>query len=87
MNIYNENTNFSPHVRSYSDKVPFELLHGEKYLYETIDDIVIRVSPDSFIQVNTEAAEVLYNAAFSFANLTNKTTVLDLCSGTGYWLK
>nr|XP_014279687.1 tRNA (uracil(54)-C(5))-methyltransferase homolog isoform X2 [Halyomorpha halys] len=72
-----------PHVRCRNDQAPFELLYGDEYIYETIHDITVRVSPDSFLQVNSEAAEILYDAALGFANLTDKTTVLDLYSGIG----
>lgn len=34
-------------------------------------------------QVNTQAAEVLYTAIGEWAELSQETTVLDICCGTG----
>jgi tRNA/tmRNA/rRNA uracil-C5-methylase (TrmA/RlmC/RlmD family) len=50
----------SPHTRCNSEQAPFELLHGESHIVETIGKFRFRLSPESFFQVNTPAAEVLY---------------------------
>lgn len=54
---------------------------------QTICDIMcgnrIQLSPLSFYQVNTEAAEHLYSIAKEYAELTGKEKVLDLYCGAG----
>ncbi|XP_071800778.1 tRNA (uracil-5-)-methyltransferase homolog B-like isoform X2 [Asterias amurensis] len=66
-----------------NDEAPYHLLLGKKHLHETLFDLQFRISPDSFFQVNTAAAEVLYSTVMDLANLGANTTVLDLCCGTG----
>jgi tRNA/tmRNA/rRNA uracil-C5-methylase (TrmA/RlmC/RlmD family) len=48
-----------------------------------LGDFRFQISPDSFFQVNTAAAAVLYNTVFELAGLTHMTTLLDVCCGTG----
>ncbi|PNF20223.1 hypothetical protein B7P43_G16181 [Cryptotermes secundus] len=71
------------HTRCTADQAPYTLLFGDPHLTETLEDFKFRVSPDSFFQVNTAAAAVLYNTVFSLAHLTPMTTLLDVCCGTG----
>lgn len=42
-----------------------------------------RISPEAFFQVNTKAAEVLYQAAIELAEPTENSTMIDVCCGTG----
>jgi tRNA (uracil-5-)-methyltransferase len=42
-----------------------------------------RISPASFFQTNTLAAEVLYSLIKEWAQCSSETTVLDVCCGTG----
>lgn len=58
-------------------------LYGTKYITETIHDLKFRISPSAFFQVNSSCAEVLYQTAIDFASPTSKTTILDICCGTG----
>lgn len=58
-------------------------LFGTKYITETIHNLKFRISPSAFFQVNTACAEVLYQTAIDFASPTDKTTILDICCGTG----
>lgn len=58
-------------------------LFGETHLMETLEDFRFQVSPDSFFQVNTAAAAVLYKTVVDVAGLTRMTTLLDVCCGTG----
>ncbi len=44
--------------------------------------LTFKISPTSFFQPNTEQAEVLYNKALEIAELTPRSTVYDLYSGT-----
>lgn len=63
--------------------IPIECLLGNPYLHEKLYDLTFRVSPDAFFQVNTKGAEVLYNIISDWCNATKKTTVIDICCGTG----
>lgn len=56
---------------------------GRKYIEEKLFDMKFRVSPQAFFQVNTQGAQVLYNAAMELAELNFDTTLLDICCGTG----
>lgn len=58
-------------------------LWGEEFITETIMDKKFRVSPDAFLQVNTAAAEVLYDTIGSIAELDGTSVLLDICCGTG----
>lgn len=60
-----------------------ELLWGQEYITETILGKKFRVSPDAFLQVNTAAAEVLYEKIGSLAELDSDSVLLDICCGTG----
>ena len=58
-------------------------LWGQDYLEDTLCGLTFRLSVPSFYQVNRDQAEVLYNRALDFADLTGKETVLDLYCGIG----
>lgn len=60
-----------------------ELLWGQECITETILGKKFRVSPDAFLQVNTAAAEVLYDKIGSLAKLDSSSVLLDICCGTG----
>jgi len=72
-----------PHTRCTSEQSPFHLLHGQPHIYERIGDYNFRISPESFFQVNTEAATVLYDTVSKLLNVSKMTTVMDICCGTG----
>ena len=59
------------------------LLWGRPTITDTIGSLTFHISPRSFFQVNTQQAEVLYNKAMEFANLTGQETVIDAYCGTG----
>ncbi|XP_022163006.1 tRNA (uracil(54)-C(5))-methyltransferase homolog-B-like isoform X2 [Myzus persicae] len=84
MNVDIQSLYFHPslHTRSSKDST-FILVDGDKYIYEELCGFKFRISPDSFFQINTLAAEVLYHELFNLINPTKTTTLLDLCSGTG----
>lgn len=42
-----------------------------------------RIQPGSFFQVNSRMADVLYGLVADCASLTEETTILDVCCGTG----
>ena len=59
------------------------VLAGQGRIQEAISDLVVDVSPGSFLQVNTLQAEKLYDVALRFAQLTGVEKVLDLYCGIG----
>ncbi|XP_070760377.1 tRNA (uracil-5-)-methyltransferase homolog A [Enoplosus armatus] len=69
----------SPNV----EDLPCELVAGEGCIHEELLGLKFRISPHSFFQVNTGAAEVLYSAVGEWAKLDQDSTVLDVCCGTG----
>lgn len=61
----------------------YRTLWGQDFLMDTLCGLTFKLSVPSFYQVNREQAEVLYNKALEFADLTGEETVLDLYCGTG----
>ncbi|KAI8092991.1 S-adenosyl-L-methionine-dependent methyltransferase [Halteromyces radiatus] len=72
-----------------TDRVPVQTLYGDGYIYEELLGCRFRLSSSAFFQVNTPAAELLYAKCAEWCNLDKKdskrkkTTLLDLCCGTG----
>ncbi|CAL8329198.1 unnamed protein product [Arctogadus glacialis] len=62
---------------------PCELVDGESSIQEELLGLKFRISPQSFFQVNTAGAEVLYSKVGEWAQLDQDSTVLDVCCGTG----
>lgn len=70
-----------------SDKT-LKLVFGDSHLFEELNigsdnRIKFRIGPTSFFQVNTKAAENLYNSVGEVAQLNSKTLLLDVGCGTG----
>lgn len=61
----------------------YRVLWGRDFLEDRLCGLTFRLSIPSFFQVNRDQAEVLYNYALDFANLTGTETVVDLYCGTG----
>jgi 23S rRNA (uracil1939-C5)-methyltransferase len=59
------------------------VLWGPGYLEEELGGRRFRISPGSFFQTNTAAAEGLYHAVGRLAGLTGRETVWDLYCGAG----
>jgi len=59
------------------------VLWGPGYLEEEVGGRRFRISPGSFFQTNTAAAEGLYEAVGRLAGLTGRETVWDLYCGAG----
>lgn len=62
---------------------PVECLHGVPHIKETLMNLSFTVSPQAFFQINTEAAEKLYDACGKIASLDDQTVLFDVCCGTG----
>ena len=61
----------------------FFLVYGPKYLKETLNGMTFLISPNSFFQVNSKMAEILYKTAIDFADIQSDEIVFDAYSGTG----
>ncbi|KAI9549846.1 hypothetical protein GHT06_001553 [Daphnia sinensis] len=72
-----------PHTRCTAEQSPFILLHGESHIYERIGEYEFRISPESFFQVNTQGARLLYETVARQLAPERLSTVVDLCCGTG----
>ncbi|RWS13131.1 tRNA uracil-5-methyltransferase-like protein [Dinothrombium tinctorium] len=72
-----------PGVRCTHETAPFQLLFGQKTLKETLNGITFEISPETFFQVNTDAAEVLYKVVIDELKLSPNHIVIDLCCGIG----
>lgn len=77
--LLNENTRNTNVVLGES----YRLLSGKPYLEDILCGKRFRISPESFYQVNHDAAELLYGLAGERAGLTGRETVLDLYCGAG----
>ncbi|KAF7489624.1 tRNA (uracil(54)-C(5))-methyltransferase -like protein-B [Sarcoptes scabiei] len=73
----------SRHTRSTHTNEPYFHLAGNETITESLFDRNFIISPSSFFQINTTAAEILYRVIMTEMKLTKRTTVLDLCCGTG----
>lgn len=65
------------------DDDPFMLVSGNECLNETVLEKSFTLSPESFFQVNTLAAEILYQTIVEELRPTKDMTVIDIGSGTG----
>ncbi|RWS28762.1 tRNA uracil-5-methyltransferase-like protein [Leptotrombidium deliense] len=70
-------------VRCTHEEAPFQLIFGEETIEETINETTFELSPESFFQVNTSAAAVLYNTVLEELNPSKLHTVVDVCCGIG----
>ncbi len=61
----------------------FHLLFGKNFITDTMCGKKIRLSPQSFYQVNTAQAEKLYTIAKEYAGFQGNEELLDLYCGTG----
>lgn len=60
-----------------------KILWGKPTIKAELGKLSFNVSARSFFQVNTMQAEVLYDTAMEYAQLTGKETVIDAYCGTG----
>ena len=61
----------------------FLTLWGQNYIEDVLCGKRLRLSADSFYQVNRDAAELLYNTAADMAGFTGEEHLLDLYCGVG----
>ena len=66
---------------SFSDQE--NLLFGEDYISEKIDNYSFKISSSSFFQTNSIQAKVLYDLIVKTADFNNNDVVYDLYCGTG----
>lgn len=59
------------------------VLFGKDHMIDQLLGHTFRISPQSFYQVNTPQAEVLYQTAIDFADLKKSDVVIDAYSGIG----
>ncbi|EKQ70223.1 23S rRNA (uracil-5-)-methyltransferase RumA [Leptolyngbyaceae cyanobacterium JSC-12] len=56
---------------------------GQPYLQELFAGLTFHIRPDTFFQVNTEAAEALVQVVLAYLNLQGSETLLDAYCGIG----
>ena len=61
----------------------FRTLYGNPYLTDVLCGLTFRIAPDSFYQVNHDAAELLYGIAAERTGLDGSGLLLDLYCGAG----
>ena len=62
---------------------PYILTYGHPYITETFLGYQFEVSPASFFQINTHAAEEMYKVALDVCGLHKNAVLLDVCCGAG----
>ncbi|XP_039527606.1 tRNA (uracil(54)-C(5))-methyltransferase homolog-B [Pimephales promelas] len=70
-------------TRCSNEQSPYQLLHGQPYIFEEVLGFKFRISADSFFQVNRGAAEALYKTVAELNRACVGGTLLDVCCGTG----
>lgn len=60
-----------------------EIIYGDGYIKQIINDLMFNCSSKSFFQVNSMQTEKLYKTAIKEANINENDVVLDLYCGTG----
>ena len=77
--LHTVNDDFADAVKA--DQV--NTLYGRDHFYEKLLDYKFKISPLDFFQVNTKAAEKLYEVVIDHVKNSNNQKVYDLYSGTG----
>lgn len=60
-----------------------KILYGQDYFYEELLGMEFKITPFSFFQPNSRAAEVLYSTVREYIGDIHNLTLYDLFSGTG----
>jgi 23S rRNA (uracil1939-C5)-methyltransferase len=74
---------FSAHNRWTSEDSAFELIYGDEFIYEIYNEKKFRISPQSFLQVNKKAGELVYKSTIEHAQIDENTVLLDIGSAIG----
>lgn len=61
----------------------YRLLSGREYIEDVLCNVRLRITPQSFYQVNRDAAELLYQKGAELAAFTGDELLLDLYCGIG----
>lgn len=61
----------------------YRLIAGKNYITDVLADVKLKITPQSFYQVNRDAAEMLYRKAAELANFKGDELLLDLYCGIG----
>ncbi|MDR1530588.1 MAG: 23S rRNA (uracil(1939)-C(5))-methyltransferase RlmD [Clostridiales bacterium] len=61
----------------------YEVIWGEKFITDFVEDLEFEISPLSFFQVNPTQTKILYGLALEFARLRPDGMVIDAYCGTG----
>ncbi len=63
----------------------YTVIRGDRYVYDTVGDVDLRISPEGFYQVNREGSELLAQTVLTFAAEGNITNGADLYCGSGFF--
>ena len=61
----------------------YKTIYGKGFINDKIGDYTFKISPDSFFQVNTTQAKVLYDKVLEYLNPNKDENILDLYCGIG----
>ena len=61
----------------------YKTIYGKGYILDKIGNFTFKISPDSFFQVNTVQAKILYDKVLEYLRPNNEDNILDLYCGTG----
>ncbi len=76
-------TNLNPGDISTVLSHDYKLIYGNGYIYDTLCDAKLKITPASFYQVNRNMAELLYRKGAELIDLKADETVCDLYCGIG----
>ena len=77
--VINENRTLGNEIISGKNHV----IYGEGYIQDEINGVPVKISYDSFYQINQKSTELLYNCVRRFAEIKENEVVIDLYCGAG----
>ena len=83
VSFYENRKQFSLFLKLVGGKEEIFHLYGPEFMVENLCGYDFQITSGSFFQVNTGAAEILYQTIKDTANLDKNTYLLDVCCGTG----
>lgn len=85
--LYPNITGISLSVNKKNDTITYSGIeyqyYGDSFIEEKILDNIYKINNQSFLQVNTKGASILYSEAIKMANPKKDETILDLYCGCG----